>query len=168
VVAVGTGEMIELPCNLVLRSIGYKSQPLEGVRFDRKKAVVPNRQGRVLVEAAPAAGALAAAVGVGEVVPGMYCKRGPTGIINTNIYDARETVASIVEDAGQGKLSPPSSPLSSFLEVLAKGGMKKVGEVVTWEGYQKIDAYECKVGATRGKPREKVIDAQELVRIATK
>jgi len=172
VVAVGTGEMIELPCNLVLRSIGYKSQPLEGVPFDRKKAVVPNRQGRVLVEAAPAAGALAAAVGVGEVLPGMYCtgwvKRGPTGIINTNIYDARETVASIVEDAGRGKLDPPSSRLSSFLEVLAKVGRKKVEEVVTWEGYQKIDAYECEMGATRGKPREKIIDAQELVRIATK
>ena len=41
-------------------------------------------------------------------------------------------------------------------------------EVVTWGGYQKIEEYECKMGATRGKPREKVIDAQELVRIATR
>jgi len=172
VVAVGTGEMIEMPCNLVLRSIGYKSQPLEGVPFDNRKAVVPNRQGRVFVDAPAAPGALAAAAAAVEVVPGMYCtgwvKRGPTGIINTNIYDARETVASIVEDAGHGKLPTPSSSSSSLLDVLAKVGRKKVEEVVTWEGYRKIDAYECEVGATRGKPREKVIDAQELVRIATK
>jgi hypothetical protein len=31
-------------------------------------------------------------------------KRGPTGIINTNIIDARETVAGIMEDIVSGKL----------------------------------------------------------------
>eukprot|EP00624_Nannochloropsis_granulata_P007271 evm.model.NODE_7041_length_21246_cov_21.304998.1 len=175
IVAVGTGEMIEIPCNLVLRSIGYKSQPLEGVPFDRKKAVVPNRQGRVLVQTIPETGKLepaAPAPAAEEVVPGMYCtgwvKRGPTGIVNTNIYDARETVASIVEDAGQGRLNLSSSSSSSLLEVLSEAGRKKVEEVVTWKGYQKIDAYECTTGAARGKPREKVINAQELVRIATR
>jgi hypothetical protein len=33
---------------LVLKSIGYKSLPLEGVPFDTKRGVVPNAAGRVL------------------------------------------------------------------------------------------------------------------------
>jgi hypothetical protein len=35
-------------------------------------------------------------------------------------------------------------------------------------GYHKVCGGKYKVGATGGKPREKVIDVQELVRIATK
>ncbi len=161
VVAVGTGETVELPCHLALRSIGYKSLPMEGAPFDRKRSVLPNRQGRVLVVAEG-----------GAFVPGLYCtgwvKRGPTGIIATNIVDARETVASIVEDAQQGKL-PPLSPSSSasLLEVLAAKGTKRLEDVVTWEGFQRINDWETKAGEAKGKVREKVIDAQELVRIAS-
>jgi hypothetical protein len=33
---------------LVLKSIGYKSLPLDGVPFDSKQGVVPNAAGRVL------------------------------------------------------------------------------------------------------------------------
>lgn len=46
--AVGTGEFEEYPVQLVLKSIGYKSLPLEGVPFDSKHGVVPNAGGRVL------------------------------------------------------------------------------------------------------------------------
>lgn len=158
VVAVGTGETEELPCQLALRSIGYKSQPVEGLPFDNKKAVVPNRHGRVLEAASEEA----------VPVPGVYCtgwvKRGPSGIINTNIYDARETVAAIMEDATQGKL--PFSSSSSLLEALAQAGRKKPEDVVSWEGYGKIDAWERRHGAARGKPREKVTDSRRLLEIA--
>jgi NADPH-dependent glutamate synthase beta subunit-like oxidoreductase len=47
-VAVGTDEFEEYPVQLVLKSIGYKSLPLEGVPFDTKRGVVPNAAGRVL------------------------------------------------------------------------------------------------------------------------
>lgn len=47
-IAVGTGEYEEYPVQLVLKSIGYKSLPLEGVPFDSKQGVVPNVAGRVL------------------------------------------------------------------------------------------------------------------------
>jgi NADPH-dependent glutamate synthase beta subunit-like oxidoreductase len=48
VVAVGTGEYEEYPVQLVLKSIGYKALPLEGVPFDARRGVVPNAAGRVL------------------------------------------------------------------------------------------------------------------------
>lgn len=47
-VAVGTGEHEEYPVQLVLKSIGYKSLPLEGVPFDSKQGTVPNAAGKVL------------------------------------------------------------------------------------------------------------------------
>ena len=47
-VAVGTGEFEEYPVQLVLKSIGYKSLLLEGVPFDSKQGIVPNKAGRVV------------------------------------------------------------------------------------------------------------------------
>ena len=47
-VAVGTGEFETRPVQLVLKSIGYKSLPLEGVAFDARAGVIPNVAGRVL------------------------------------------------------------------------------------------------------------------------
>eukprot|EP00879_Flechtneria_rotunda_P020975 GHRR01022087.1.p1 GENE.GHRR01022087.1~~GHRR01022087.1.p1 ORF type:complete len:110 (-),score=28.42 GHRR01022087.1:930-1259(-) len=47
-IAVGTGEFEEYPVQMVLKSIGYKSLPLEGVPFDHRQGVVPNYGGRVL------------------------------------------------------------------------------------------------------------------------
>jgi adrenodoxin-NADP+ reductase len=47
-VAVGTGEYEEYPVQLVLKSIGYKSLPLDGVPFDSKQGTVPTVAGKVL------------------------------------------------------------------------------------------------------------------------
>jgi hypothetical protein len=48
VIAVGTGDFEEYPVQLVLKSIGYKSLPLQGVPFDSRQGIVPNKAGRVL------------------------------------------------------------------------------------------------------------------------
>lgn len=47
-IAVGTGEFETHPAQLVLKSIGYRSVPLEGVAFDTRAGVIPNTAGRVL------------------------------------------------------------------------------------------------------------------------
>ena len=47
--AVPTGDVEDLPCGLVLSSIGYKSRPIDpSVPFDPKLGVVPNMEGRVV------------------------------------------------------------------------------------------------------------------------
>ncbi|HEY4700640.1 MAG TPA: FAD-dependent oxidoreductase, partial [Streptosporangiaceae bacterium] len=85
----GTGEMETLDVQMVLRSVGYQSVPLDGVPFDERNAVVPNDQGRVLgPDGAPLPG---------EYVSG-WLKRGPTGVIGTNKSDAAETVRSLLAD----------------------------------------------------------------------
>jgi ferredoxin--NADP+ reductase len=85
----GTGELETLDVQMVLRSVGYQSVPLDGVPFDERNAVVPNDQGRVLgPDGAPLPG---------EYVAG-WLKRGPTGVIGTNKSDAAETVRSLLSD----------------------------------------------------------------------
>ena len=47
--AVPTGDVEDLPCGLVLSSIGYKSRPIDpSVPFDLKLGVIPNTEGRVV------------------------------------------------------------------------------------------------------------------------
>jgi len=104
-----------------------------------------------------------------KAVKGLYCtgwvKRGPTGIINSNIIDARETVAAIVEDINSGCLLSPSQD-RSLLDMLQSQGKKSPGGIVTWQGFQKIDAAELAKGQTKGKVREKFVDVQDMVRLA--
>lgn len=68
---------------------------MSGVPFDTRRCVVPTHNSRV--EAASA-----------NPVPGLYAsgwlKRGPTGIIATNIPDAKQTAAAVIEDATQHRI----------------------------------------------------------------
>ncbi|XP_062223527.1 NADPH:adrenodoxin oxidoreductase, mitochondrial isoform X3 [Phragmites australis] len=85
-VAVGTGEFEDLKCGLVLKSIGYKSLPVQGLPFDKNRGVVPNLRGKVLSSESETA-----TVETGLYVVG-WLKRGPTGIVATNLHCAEETV----------------------------------------------------------------------------
>jgi ferredoxin--NADP+ reductase len=89
----GTGEIETLDAQLVLRSVGYQSVPLDGVPFDPRSCTVPNAAGRVLdAQGAPLPG---------EYVAG-WLKRGPTGVIGTNKADAAETVRALLADLAGG------------------------------------------------------------------
>src|SRR5438128_10019359 len=46
--AVPTGKIDSIETSLVIKSLGYRSIPLEGIPFDQKKGVVPNQKGKVL------------------------------------------------------------------------------------------------------------------------
>jgi len=159
--AVSTGATETIPADLVLRSIGYRSLPIPGLPFDAKKAVVPNVGGRV-ASAPPAAGGAPP-----SIVPRLYVagwlKRGPSGIIGTNIPDARETVAAVVDDIAKGIIAPSATagPAAIVAKAAARGG-----KAVTWHGYEAIAAAETSRGAAAGKPREKVTSIPEMVSIA--
>lgn len=129
---------------LCLVSIGYKSVPIEGVPFDAGRAVVASEQGRV--------------------EPGLYVsgwiKRGPSGIIGTNIVDAKETVGSILSDLNSGVLKGSDEDAhQAVLDLLAKRNV----HVVDLEGWRRIDAEEEKRGIANNKPREKLVTWEELI-----
>ncbi|PQQ04787.1 hypothetical protein Pyn_23542 [Prunus yedoensis var. nudiflora] len=157
--AAGTGQFEGLGCGIVLKSIGYKSIPVDGLPFDHRKGVVPNVRGRVLSDTSGDPMLLEK----GLYVCG-WLKRGPTGIIATNLYCAEETVASISEDLKQGVLaSSSSSGREGLLQLLDSRNVR----VIPFDGWEKIDSEERRLGSLRNKPREKLATWEELQKVAT-
>jgi ferredoxin--NADP+ reductase len=148
-----TGERETIECGLVLRSIGYAGVGLEGVPFDERRGVIPNRGGRVTE------------LGSGQQVHGHYAvgwiKRGPSGVIGTNKKDAQETVDGLVEDAKAGRV--PSPPLagerSAIVELLAE----RVPDAVSYQGWEAIDRAEQERGKPLGRPRVKFVRIDEML-----
>ncbi|MEU9336132.1 FAD-dependent oxidoreductase [Streptomyces sp. NPDC048290] len=130
----GTGVYEEVPAQLVLRSVGYRGVPLEGLPFDAHSGTVPHRAGRVLREGV---------VAPGEYVAG-WIKRGPTGVIGTNRPCAKETVTSLLEDAAMiERTSPLEDPLTRWrAEGIAP---------VEWTGWRAIERAEAALGASLGR-----------------
>jgi ferredoxin--NADP+ reductase len=136
--ASGTGEVEVLPADLVVRSVGYRGTALPGLPVQDGSGTVAHEVGRVLRD--------------GEVSPGEYVagwiKRGPTGVVGTNKHDARETVASLLEDAAQGRLTV-GGPVGDLVETLRARG----ADPVLLEDWRAIDAAEVALGASRGRAR---------------
>ena len=98
--AVPTGDEEVIECGLVLRSIGYRGQPVGDIPFDERRGLIRNEGGRVANEDGH--------VQRGEYVVG-WIKRGPSGVIGTNKKDAADTVAKIVQDRDAGALGAPAA-----------------------------------------------------------
>jgi len=154
-VAVGTGEFETVPAQLALISIGYKGVAIPGIEedntFDSRRGVVVNIHGKVDD----------AKDGIGGLYVSGWLKRGPTGIIGTNIADAKDTVASIVKDLDNQIIKTGNTSLESLLE---DRGVK----VVDWSSYERIDAVESDDLRKRNKeqPREKLSTIDEMLRAA--
>jgi ferredoxin--NADP+ reductase len=148
-----TGEEEVVECGLVLRSIGYRGQPLAGVPFDPARGLIRNDAGRVVDESGACPG---------EYVVG-WIKRGPSGVIGTNKKDAADTVARILEDAESGRLNRPG-PEAGEAEAIARWLDERVPDNVTWAGWEAIDAHESSLGQPAGRPRVKLVSLADLVR----
>lgn len=145
-VAETTDEHEHLEAGLVLRSIGYRGEPVRGLPFDTERGIVPNERGRV--------------------VPGRYVagwiKRGPRGFIGTNRSCAQETVLSIIDDLDAGRATPPRGRPDGLDRLLRERGVTPVDRT----GWRRIDIAERARGALRGAPRAKVVDTHELMELA--
>lgn len=141
----GTGRFEEIEAQLVLRSVGYRGVPLDGLPFDADRGTVPQRAGRVLRDGV---------VSPGEYVAG-WIKRGPTGVIGTNRPCAKETVTSLLEDApGLVRREAADDPLAA----LRAEGVRPV----EWAGWQAIERAEAELGARLGREVVKLPDWDAL------
>ncbi|KAK7135087.1 hypothetical protein R3I93_018252 [Phoxinus phoxinus] len=149
--AVPTGQLEDLECGLIISSIGYKSFPIDPtVPFDPRRAIVPNAMGRV------------------QDTTGLYCsgwvKRGPTGVIATTMNDSFDTARVLVQDmeAGEVDLSVNKPGAQAITALLRTRGVR----TVLFPQWEKINAEEEKRGKSLGKPREKLLDVDEMLKIA--
>ena len=150
-----TGERETIEAGLVLRSIGYKGIPIEGIPFDERRGVIPNEGGRVLEQRSH--------------MPGQYAvgwiKRGPTGVIGTNKKDAQETVDRLFEDLEAGRVPDPPRPEPSAIEELLG---ERRPDHVTYKGWEAIDRTEVERGKPQGRPRVKFCQIDEMVEVASR
>ena len=154
---------------MVLRSIGYRSSAADdAIPFDERRGVVHSAEGRVLRSGEGSGDGNANANANGAPLAGVYCagwlKRGPSGIIGTNIPDAVETVTAIVADSESGAFERSCD--AAFAELDARLGSGGSGGVVSWPGFESIDALEVARGSSLGKPREKLVRRSELLAAA--
>lgn len=144
--AKATGETEMLETELVLRAVGYHGLPIKDLPYDDKRGVVPNTAGRV--------------------APGVYVagwvKRGPNGFIGTNKSDAEETVDAILDDFDAAIIPEPVGTTAGLRSMIRH---RQPG-MVDLAGWQAIDAEERRRGEAQGRPRVKITDVAESMRIA--
>lgn len=168
--AVSTGRTELIPSHLVLRSIGYKSINVvpQELNFDDRRGLVPHVRGRVLKATA---GGTAPDV-VADVATfdqhferGLYASgwlaSGPLGVILTTMNNSFLVASTICKDAEKGLLSEQHSHKAGL-------DFNKYNNVVSWDGWLKIDKAECQNGQQAGKPREKFLDINQMLDIAVR
>lgn len=152
--AFGTGQFETIPAQLALISIGYKAVALSGIEhwFDDERDILKHEHG--LVDGATAE--------LGGLYTAGWLKRGPSGIIGTNIGDARDTVATILANLDDSVRLKDGSSYSGIITDLNERGV----EVVEWEGYRRIEKAENARRRSDKQPREKIISKEEQVQVA--
>jgi ferredoxin/flavodoxin---NADP+ reductase len=144
-------ELIE--AGLVLRSIGYRGNSTADVPFDETRGVIPNDEGRVVDPS------------TGVTVPGVYTagwiKRGPSGVIGTNKKCAADTVARLLEDFDNGKLTAPDVGA----EELERLVVERNPDVIDFAGWTRIDQAEVASGDAGGRTRVKFVDVESMLAV---
>jgi adrenodoxin-NADP+ reductase len=163
--AIGTGQLETIPAHLALVSIGYKGTPLPGLEpyFDEQRGTVKNHHGKVIMVNDEGHDG-----GLGKLYVSGWLKRGPSGIIGTNIVDAKDTVATIVKDLEeQLPLQPRQDRRSKDCNVMQLLEQRGV-QVVDWPAYERIDTAETNPTAKRSEkqPREKITTRLKLLEAA--
>jgi adrenodoxin-NADP+ reductase len=159
-----------LPCDLLLTSVGYKSEPVSrnaAIPFDKERHVYTNIEGRISVgesfRSANGTRPLLYAAG--------WVAQGPTGIIISSIAGAKQTVTSIVKDLAEtAARSTPEIPTDNadpadFIRDRMRSAHKAI---VEWAGHERVDAEELRRGAEASptRPRVKVVHSDEMISIA--
>jgi ferredoxin/flavodoxin---NADP+ reductase len=150
----GAGRFEIIPTGLVLRSIGYRTVPIEGVPFDPATSTINNVAGQVVHP------------NTGEVLHGEYvvgwAKRGPTGLIGNNKPDAAATVDAMLADLPALRRRRDHRRDPSQIEALLR---ERGIDYVTYGDWRTLDRYEVAAGRTRGRPRVKVTTVPEMIKI---
>ena len=128
---------VTIPCDLVITAIGYESEAIPGIIFERGK--IANVDGRVI-------GSNIYAVG--------WAKRGPSGVIGTNKSDAAEVISLLVSDLKEPKNNGDVTDLINTSH-----------KIVDQEYWARINQAEISAGEARGKPRVKAVSVSELLRL---
>lgn len=146
--AAGGGATL-LETGLLVRSTGFRGEPMTGLPFDPTTSTVPNDGGRVMGPDGP--------------VPGAYVvgwiKRGATGGIGANRACAQETVGRLLDDATADRLTAPTASPRELAALLRR----RSAHLVTRRRMLAIERAERRRGEAAGRPRVKFTTVEDLV-----
>lgn len=146
--AVATGETFELPANLVFRAVGYRGEPLPGVAFDERSGTIPHEKGKVLNPE-----------GDGREYVAGWIKRGPSGVVGTNKPCAVESAQTMLQTFLDEQRRPLGAP--DVTELLSARSIRYVSH----DDWKRLDEHEVQTGQALGRPRLKLTDPQEMLKI---
>ena len=139
-----TGETFDIPVDLVVSCIGYRTARLEGVPFDDAAGRFANENGRIL--------------------PGLYAvgwaRRGPSGTIGTNRPDGYALIERVAEDFDSEMLGPATKQGRAGFDALAD---ERKLDVITFKDWKRIEEAEA-AAAREGSPREKFVDLEAMIK----
>lgn len=148
----GTGEVRELPIQALYRAVGYFGSPLDGIPFDERRGVIPNREGQVIDDN-------------DQVVPGVFAtgwiKRGPVGLIGHTKSDAMETVSHVINSQSDW-WTPEHPDPRAIVELLSSRGV----EFTDLTGWHNLDGAEKELGEAEGRERIKLVDRDDMLKAA--
>lgn len=144
--AVSTEQFEEISCGLAFRSIGYKSVQIDtSVPFDQRSGCVKNFAGKVQ-DKLYAAG---------------WVATGPIGVIMSTMTNAFYVGSLISKELS---ITETKSGSAGLFKILDQRGIP----TVSYTGWKEIDKVERERGKAVGKPREKIVDTNEMLEIALK
>jgi len=140
-------------CGLIIRSIGYKAVMIDSnLPKDNEKGAILNTDGRVHGHSS------------------LYCSgwlaTGATGVIAGTLNSSQITAKSLLDDIDSKRLTsvkyerPGSKLIMRTLEA-------KSVQVVHFNEWLRIDDLEKRLGAVVGKNREKLVDVEKMLRVAS-
>ena len=160
-IPVEPAEIDVINCGLVLKSIGYQTISLDPcVPMNEKKGCIDNVGGRV------------------KGHPGLYCSgwsaTGPSGVLVNTMNVSFEVGKNILHDFKSGLFNPSNSVNHPSNSVNQNNSLNKDSilsllrernvEVVTFDDWKNIDAMELSLGERLQKPREKLVQIDDMVK----
>lgn len=171
--AVSTGQTELVQADMVLRSIGYKSVNVvnqsDGLNFDDRRGLIPNIRGRVLKSGSQATTPPPDdghdAIGFDAYYErGLYASgwlaSGPLGVLLTTMNNSFLVASTVCKDFEKAQVRDATMPKSGL-------DFRKFADVISWDGWRKIDQVECEMGKKVGKPREKILDLSKMIDIGS-
>ena len=150
--AISTNETVEIPADLIIKSIGYTGERVCKVPFDEKSGTIPHKFGHVFDPKAK------------SVIPNLYtagwAKTGSVGELASTRMDAYDTADSVVDDLNDFPF-PQKRGHTELEEILKSRSCRWT----TFEQWQKIDREEVRRGLNAGKSRQKFLSFDEMISI---
>ena len=140
---VGTGDMFDIACQMIVPCIGYASEPIDGAKFNDSWGLFDNTDG-VMEDNLFTVG---------------WAKRGPSGTIGTNRLDAYGVMEALLANISTSK-KEGGKDLDQFIKY---NGLKTVG----FSDWKKIEAAEENL-ASEPTPRVKFAHIDEMMKLLNK